>query len=126
MTLPIHDNEKITVNTELNTWYGETTNGDKVAITEITLFEMLSLMAHSINETEANIGAILFEKAKSANFIEMHDGTRLAKNINELLNHDMIEIANQLIHDAKIQNRKNGYLNTDPFDLSETKDSIIV
>lgn len=121
----IYNDEKITIDTELDTWFGETPRGDKVAITEVSFFEILSLMANSSNEKEKQIGTLLFEKAKTDNYIEMHDGTKLAKNIKSLLDNGMLEIANQLVQDAKFQNRKNGYLNTDPFDNNDDKSKII-
>jgi hypothetical protein len=106
--------DRITIETELDTWFGETRTGQKCAITEVSLFEALSQMENSANPEEALIGKELFEKSKTENYLEMPDGTRLCKNIKEMRDHGMMELAMQLSFDAKLQNIKNGYANPDP------------
>lgn len=110
----IHDNEKITKETELDTWYGITKNGDKVAITEVDLLEFTSLMANSELEDDRVIGQLLFEKAKNDFYIEMHDGTKLGKSIKALLDNNLLDTARDLIQFAKEQNIRNGYLEFEP------------
>ena len=108
------ENEKITKETELDTWYGMTEDGNKVAITEVDLLEYTSLLANSVDETVREIGGKLFEAAKTTNYIEMPDGTKLGKNIKELLQNNVLEVANDLIAFAKEQNIKNGHLDFEP------------
>lgn len=108
------ENEKITINTELDTWYGITKLGDRVAITEISLLELTSQLANVENVELANVGKVLFKQAKSDNYIEMHDGTKLVKNIKEALDHGMIEIAQDLLESSRIQNKNNGFADPDP------------
>jgi hypothetical protein len=108
------DNEKITKETELDTWYGITQDGQKVAITEVDLLEFTSYLSNIANEQEAEKGKQLFECAKTKNYIEMPDGTRLGKTIKDLLENNLLEVANDLVEFAKEQNIKNGHLDFQP------------
>jgi hypothetical protein len=110
----IKDDEKITKTTELDTWHGMDVNGNKIAITEVDLLEYTSLIANSQNENHRKIGEKLFESAKNDFYIEMPDGARMGKNIQALLDNRLLEVANDLIHFAKEQNIKNGYLEFEP------------
>lgn len=106
--------EKITINTEFDTWYGVTSVGERIAITEISLAEFLSYLSNVEDNKLAEIGKILFQKSKTDNYIEMHDGTKLIKTIKEALDNNLIEIAQDLIESAKLENIKNGFENADP------------
>ncbi len=108
------DNEKITKNTELDTWYGITKDGNKVAITEVDLMEFTSFMANSEDENTREVGKQLFEKSKNDTFLIMHDGTKLGKTINALLENNVLDVASDLIMFAKEQNIKNGHLDINP------------
>lgn len=110
----ILDNEKITTETELDTWYGLSPNGTKIAITEVSLFEYLSELENAQDPELAKIGAKLFAISKTDNYIEMPDGAILCKTIKEMIDHNMTEFASELLFDAKLQNIKNGYSNPDP------------
>ncbi len=107
-------NEKIKLDTEFDTWFGVKTNGERVAITEVDLLEFTSLLANVEDENLRKIGKELFEKAKNDNYIEMHDGTKLVKNIQEALNNNLPEIAQDLFESAKLQNINNGFENPSP------------
>lgn len=107
--------DKITINTELDTWYGVTKGGQLVAITEIDLMELTSLLANSMDPEMAQTGERLFEESKTNNHITMHDGTILVKTIKEALAHNLIEVSQDLLESAKLQNIKNGFLDPDPF-----------
>jgi hypothetical protein len=111
----MQENEKITVDSDLDTWYGVTANGDKVAITEVSLFEFTSLLANVEDPVLAEKGKELFEKAKTEFYIEMHDGTRLGKSIRAMVDNGLVEIAAELTQDAKEMNIKNGFLDPDPW-----------
>lgn len=106
---------KITVNTELDTWYGITKSGQLVAITEVDLMEFTSALANSSDPETQKQGQILFEKSKNENYIEMHDGTVLVKRIREAIDNNLLEITQDLLESAKLQNIKNGFLDPDPF-----------
>lgn len=108
------DKEKITKDTELDTWFGVTKDGQKVGITEVDLLEFTSILANSEDEQVAEVGKLLFEKAKSDFYIEMHDGTRLVKNIKSAFEHNMLEVAADLVQFAKDQNVRNGHLEIEP------------
>lgn len=109
------ENEKITVDTELDTWYGMTTNGQKVAITEVDLLEITSILANVEDIELREKGKLLFEKAKTDLFLEMHDGTKLAKSIRALADNGLVEMSQELTQDAKNMNVQNGFLECDPW-----------
>jgi len=106
--------QKITANTEFDTWYGQTTYGERIAITEISLAEFLSLLSNVEDQNLSQIGKDLFEKSKTDNYMIMHDGTKLVKTIQAALDNGLIEISQDLIESAKLQNIKNGFEDADP------------
>ena len=107
--------EKVTADTDLDTWYGLSPTGDRVAITEVSLFEFTSLMANAEDPEVASKGKELFEKAKTAYYVEMHDGTRLAKSIRAAMDNGLVEVAQELGQFAKESNLANGFLDCDPW-----------
>lgn len=107
--------EKITADTELDTWFGVLPNGERVAITEVSLFEFTSLMANAEDVEVAKKGKELFEQAKTAFYIEMHDGTRLVKSLRAALDNGLPEVAKELGEFAKESNLANGFLDCDPW-----------
>ena len=111
----MQENEKITVDSDLDTWYGVTASGEKVAITEVSLFEFTSLLANVEDPVLAAKGKELFEKSKTDFYLEMHDGTRLGKSIRAMADNGLVEIAAELTQDAKQTNIKNGFLDPDPW-----------
>ena len=111
----MQENEKITVDSDLDTWYGVTATGEKVAITEVSLFEFTSLLANVEDPILAAKGRDLFKKAKTEFYLEMHDGTRLAKSIRAMADNGLVEIAADLTQDAKEANIKSGFLDPDPW-----------
>lgn len=110
------ENEKVTADTDLDTWYGLSPKGDKLAITEVSLLEYTSAMANSSDHEEATIGKELFEKAKTDFFIEMPDGVKLAKSLRAAMNNGLVEVATELSQFAKDTNLKNGFLDCDPWE----------
>lgn len=107
--------EKVTADTDLDTWYGLSARGDKIAITEVSLFEFTSLMANSVDKATADKGKELFELAKTAFYIEMHDGTRLGKSLRALMDNGLTDVAQELGQFAKETNLANGFLDCDPW-----------
>jgi len=107
--------DKITSESDLDTWYGITKNGEKVAITEVSLLEFTSLLANAEDVEVSNKGKDLFEKAKTDFFIEMHDGTKLAKSLKAMVENGLEELAKELTEFAKETNLKNGYLDNNPW-----------
>lgn len=111
--------EKVTADTDLDTWYGVSPTGDKVAITEVSLFEFTSLMANAEDKEVANKGRELFELAKTAFYLEMHDGTKLGKSLRALMDNGLVEVAQELGQFAKETNLANGFLDCDPWTTTE-------
>lgn len=109
------EQEKITVDTEFDMWFGVTESGEKCAITEISLLEFTSELANVEDEKLRELGEVLFEQAKNANYIVMHDGTRLAKTIRAATDNGLVELAEELTQDAKNMNLANGFLDCDPW-----------
>lgn len=108
-------NEKITADTEFDTWFGETTSGQKCAITEIDLLEVTSLLANVEDSALRELGVKLFEAAKNDVYLVMHDGTRLAKTLRAALDNGLTELSQELTQDAKNMNLNNGFLDCDPW-----------
>ena len=109
------ENEKITADTELDTWFGETVDGQKCAITEIDLLEVTSILANVEDDALREKGKELFEAAKTATYLVMHDGTKLAKTLRAALDNGLVELSQELTQDAKNMNLNNGFLDSDPW-----------
>jgi len=111
----MEENEKITADTEFDTWFGQTVDGQKCAITEIDLLEITSILANVEDSALRELGKTLFESAKNDVYLVMHDGTRLAKTLRAALDNGMVELSQELTQDAKNMNLNKGFLDCDPW-----------
>jgi hypothetical protein len=101
----LSDNNKMTVFTELDTWYGETPDGTKSAITEISMLEVIELGFRD---------PVLLEKAQTEDFIVLPDGAKFGKTIKALRENGLTELAMELTSMAKQMNVANGFEDPDP------------
>lgn len=100
-----HEKSKITIDTELDVWYGEMLDGTKTAITEISLLEAI---AHGFGDKN------LKEEIETKNLIILPDGTRLGKTIRAIRDDGMIELAAELSNFATQQNIRSGFSDPNP------------
>lgn len=101
----LKENTKITSETELDHWFGQTPNGDKCQITEISMMEIIEC---GFCDKE------LLQKAMTEDFITLPDGAKFGKTIKALRENGLAEIAGELKFFALQQNLQNGFADPDP------------
>jgi len=102
----IKGNTKVTVDTELDHWFGQSQSGDKCQVTDISMLEIIELGFHREDLLE------LIEDG--ANFVELPDGAKFARTIRALRDNGLSEIAGELTLFAIQQNMKNGFEDASP------------
>lgn len=101
----INSNNKITIETELDHWFGQTKAGEKCQITDIGLLELI----------ECGFGAKhLLPIAEKEDFIELPDGTQFGRTIKALRENGLGELASELTLFATQQNISNGFIDPSP------------